>query len=146
MKIPFTKMSGCGNDFILIDHRSQFLQNENLIELTQALCHRKNGVGADGLILIERSAHHAFQWKFFNSDGSIPDMCGNGARCAARFAQDKNIAEKHFFFNTAIGSIEAFVLEKTVKIQMFEPTGLKLDVTLEGLSAACYSFREKIYS
>ena len=138
MKIPFTKMSGCGNDFILIDHRSLFLQNENLKELAEALCHRKNGIGADGMILIENvdrsqttlEQSFAFQWQFFNADGSTPDMCGNGARCAAQYAQDLNMAESHFSFMTGIGPIQASVFKTSVKVQMFQPRDLKLDIPL----------------
>src|SRR3989338_8164559 len=107
MKIPFTKMSGCGNDFVVIDHRDEFLKMKDLRAFAKEACHRKTGIGADGLILIEKSDKAAFKWKFFNADGSIPDMCGNGARCAARWAEAQGLAHSQFIFETAIGPIEA---------------------------------------
>jgi diaminopimelate epimerase len=84
--IPFYKMSGAGNDFIIIDNRQQIVANTNLTDFISSVCRRKMSAGADGLILIESSEKCDFRWRFFNSDGSKAEMCGNGARCAARFA------------------------------------------------------------
>src|SRR3989338_8869959 len=131
MKVKFTKMSGCGNDFVVIDHRNGFLHGKNLVKFAKSVCHRKTGVGADWLILIENSDKHAFKWKFFNSDGSIPEMCGNGARCAARFAFENQISLDRFVFDTAIGPIEAEVKGERVKVQMFEPKDLHLDFKIK---------------
>ena len=84
--IEFFKMSGSGNDFILIDNRDNSLSVENLKEFVKKVCERKTSVGADGLIIIENSVRVDFRWRFFNADGSEVEMCGNGGRCAARFA------------------------------------------------------------
>ncbi|MCI5132804.1 MAG: diaminopimelate epimerase, partial [Candidatus Electrothrix sp. EH2] len=84
--VPFVKMSGTGNDFILIDHREPFIAPEDMADFAAKVCRRKFSAGADGLILIEDSSEADFQWQFFNADGSVAEMCGNGARCAARFA------------------------------------------------------------
>ena len=81
---PFTKMSGTGNDFIIIDHRQPFLSREDMPGFAKKVCKRMFSVGADGLILIENAAEADFRWQFFNADGSVAEMCGNGARCAAR--------------------------------------------------------------
>jgi diaminopimelate epimerase len=83
MKIPFMKMSGSGNDFILIDYREPFLKEERLKDFVQKTCRRRFSAGADGLILIERSKKADFKWRFYNADGSEAEMCGNGGRCAA---------------------------------------------------------------
>ena len=91
MKIPFTKMSGSGNDFILIDHRDPFLEEDRMKDFARKVCQRRISVGADGLILIERSEKADFKWRFFNADGSEAEMCGNGGRCVARFAHLKGI-------------------------------------------------------
>ncbi len=131
MRVPFTKMSGCGNDFVIIDHRKKFLHGKNLSTLAKEVCHRKKGVGADGLILIEDSEKSAFRWQFFNADGSVPHMCGNGARCAALYASEKNFAFGQFMFETAIGPIQASVNGDQVKVQMFRPTDLKLDFKIK---------------
>ena len=128
--IPFYKMNGCGNDFILIDHRSAhgFLDLKSFI---QGVCRRKLSVGADGLILIENSDKFDFQWQFYNSDGSRAEMCGNGARCAARFAHELGIAGEQMVFNTDAGPIEAQMHGQQVKIKMTPPSEYRLKYALE---------------
>jgi diaminopimelate epimerase len=130
MKIPFTKMSGSGNDFILIDHREPFLKEDRLKDFVQKVCRRRVSVGADGLILIERSKKADFKWRFYNADGSEPEMCGNGGRCAARFAHLKGIAGPSLKFETLAGILSAQVDGKRVKLEMTKPFGVKLDETL----------------
>ncbi|MDP6795382.1 MAG: diaminopimelate epimerase, partial [Verrucomicrobiota bacterium] len=86
MLVDFTKMNGAGNDFVLIDNREIGLQLTT--EQIQKICHRQRGVGADGILLLRLAKGNAdFGWDFFNQDGSEGEMCGNGARCFARFAQ-----------------------------------------------------------
>ncbi|HCX01257.1 MAG TPA: diaminopimelate epimerase, partial [Syntrophaceae bacterium] len=84
--ISFWKMSGSGNDFIIIDNRDLSLDVGDLPAFARRLCARKISVGADGLFLIEPSLVADFKWQFFNSDGSMAEMCGNGSRCVARWA------------------------------------------------------------
>ncbi|HOX95703.1 MAG TPA: diaminopimelate epimerase, partial [Syntrophales bacterium] len=84
--IEFFKMSGSGNDFILIDDRDGKLSVGKLEDFVRKICERRVSVGADGLIVIRKSDRADFSWRFFNADGSEVDMCGNGGRCAARFA------------------------------------------------------------
>lgn len=122
--IPFTKMSGTGNDFILIDHRLPLLAGVDLANFARTICRRNFSVGADGLILIESSQSADFAWRFFNGDGSIAEMCGNGARCAARFAYVKNIAPRNMRFETIAGTIEAEVTNEQVKIRLTPPTAV----------------------
>lgn len=130
MRIPFMKMSGSGNDFILIDHREPFLKEDRLKDFVQKVCRRRVSVGADGLILIERSEKADFKWRFYNSDGSEPEMCGNGGRCAARFAHLKGISGPSLKFETLAGILSATVDGKRVKLEMTKPFGLKLDENL----------------
>ncbi len=130
MKIPFMKMSGSGNDFILIDHRKPFLEEDRLKECIRKVCQRRISVGADGLILIERSKKADFKWRFYNADGSEAEMCGNGGRCAARFAYLKGIAGPSLQFETLAGILSAQVDGKKVKLEMTKPYGLKLDETI----------------
>ena len=127
--IPFAKMNGSGNDFIVIDNRSENAPAD-LTAFVQSVCRRKLSVGADGLILIETDAAHDFKWQFFNADGSRAEMCGNGARCAARFAHVNDIAGPQMTFGTDAGTIEAEVIGEDVKIRMTEPFGLTIDETL----------------
>ena len=121
------KMSGSGNDFILIDHREPFLKEDRLKDFIQKVCRRRTSVGADGLILIERSQRADFKWRFYNSDGSEAEMCGNGGRCAARFAYLKGIAGPSLKFETLAGILSAQVDGKRVKLEMTKPFGLILD-------------------
>ena len=124
--IEFYKMSGSGNDFILIDNRNCELTVSDLIEFVLTLCARKGSVGADGLIIIEKSTCADFRWRFFNADGSEVEMCGNGGRCAARFAFLKGIAPAQMSFETVAGIIDATVSGETVKLRLTEPTRLEL--------------------
>jgi len=117
---PFTKMSGSGNDFILMDGMDGSL---SWVDSTwvREVCQRALSVGADGLIILESNENHDFAWRFFNSDGSIGEMCGNGGRCAARFAYEKGIAGHSMTFSTLAGPIHAEVHGRRVKVQLTRP-------------------------
>ena len=103
--IPFCKMSGSGNDFIIIDNRDGRWDPVKSPGFVRSVCTRKISVGADGLIFIEKSGRCDFSWRFFNSDGSEAEMCGNGGRCAARFAVLNGIAGNRLSFDTLAGMI-----------------------------------------
>ncbi|MBM4340574.1 MAG: diaminopimelate epimerase [Deltaproteobacteria bacterium] len=124
------KMSGSGNDFILIDHRKPLIENNRMKEFARKVCQRRISVGADGLIFIENSEKADFKWQFFNADGSVAEMCGNGGRCAARFANLKGITGPTFTFETLAGILSAQVDGKRVKLQMTQPHSLKLDESI----------------
>ena len=128
--IPFYKMSGAGNDFIIIDNRDGKVKDSNLIAFIRGVCRRKMSVGADGLILVETSEAHDFRWRFYNSDGSKAEMCGNGARCAARFAHVTGIAGTSLSFETEAGVVSARIKDDRVKVRMPEPSDLKLAYSL----------------
>jgi diaminopimelate epimerase len=129
--LAFYKMSGSGNDFILVDNRSRVVDEKNLTEWIASVCRRKHAVGADGLILIEPSERADFKWRFFNADGGEVEMCGNGGRCAARLAYLKGIAGSRLRFETKAGLIRAEVSGKRVKLEMPEPTSPELDYPLK---------------
>jgi diaminopimelate epimerase len=129
--IPFVKMSGTGNDFVIIDHRDPFIPEADQSEFARIVCRRKFSVGGDGLILIENSETADFRWQFYNGDGSRAEMCGNGARCAARFAFEKKIAPPSMRFETTAGEIEAFIMDgpdESVKIRLTAPEDLRLNI------------------
>jgi diaminopimelate epimerase len=128
------KICGSGNDFILIDHRKSILDEKEMRSFARKVCQRRSSVGADGLILIERSEKADFKWRFFNSDGSEAEMCGNGGRCAARFAWLKGIAGPSLTFETLAGILSAQVDGKRVRLEITRPHGLKLDerISIEG--------------
>jgi diaminopimelate epimerase len=143
--IPFMKLSGSGNDFILIDNRERVVDPKRAMKLSAKVCAHRMSVGGDGLILIERSRRADFRWRLFNADGSEAEFSGNGARCAARFAFLKRIAPKRMRFETLAGLIEAEMVPRSlkggakplldqVKIRFPNPKDLRLNlrVALDG--------------
>jgi diaminopimelate epimerase len=129
--LPFTKMSGAGNDFIVIDHRLALIPEAEQAGFAQKVCRRMFSVGADGLILIENSELADFRWRFYNGDGSVAEMCGNGARCAARFAYKNGIAGARMSFETLAGIIEAEIeSDDTVRLRMTPPFDFRTHLTL----------------
>ncbi|MFH2122926.1 MAG: diaminopimelate epimerase [Pseudomonadota bacterium] len=133
--IPFTKMSGAGNDFIVIDHRTLLIPEAEQAEFVKKVCRRMFSVGADGLILIENSELADFRWRFYNGDGSLAEMCGNGARCAARYAYSRGIADVSMSFETLAGIIEAEISDDaSVRLRMTAPSDFKtgLSIILDG--------------
>jgi diaminopimelate epimerase len=86
VKLRFTKMHGAANDFVVVDHRAPFLPADPT-RLIAALCDRRRGIGADGVLLLERDPEHDFAIRYHNADGGRAEFCGNGARCIARFAR-----------------------------------------------------------
>jgi diaminopimelate epimerase len=131
-RIHFYKMTGTGNDFVLIDNRKNLVNADRCQDFIRNICRHKLSVGADGVILIENDSEVDFRWRFFNSDASEAEMCGNGARCAARFAYLTGIVEKpRMAFRTMVGIIQAELLDKSVKVQMPAPHSLSTDLKLK---------------
>jgi len=128
MQIDFTKMSGAGNDFIVIDNRSGNVRLTR--EQINAMCTRRTGIGADGLILIETSGKADFRMNYHNADGFPGSMCGNGGRCAVWFAFHIGIrpSEVRFVFEAGPGRYEAEVTgEETVRLHMLPPSDFRDD-------------------
>ncbi len=136
MKLIFFKFHGAGNDFIIIDNRTDFFSGEE--EVVRKLCARHVGVGADGLILLERDSEADFYMRFYNSDGSLATMCGNGGRCIAAFALYLGIVGKAMHFRAADGMHSAEILQSnnshyTVRLSLHalhEPRKEKRDYVL----------------
>ncbi len=130
--MDFAKLEGSGNDFILIDNRDgkvdKFLSKISIAveDFVRKLCQPHKGIFADGVILIESplDPSNDFRWRFFNSDGSSAEMCGNGARCAVRFCYDLGLVEKNVSFETDVGVVKAEILEggRRVKVQLTTPS------------------------
>lgn len=129
----FSKKAAAGNDFILVDNRKGAVQNG--AKAARKLCSRKYSIGADGLILLERSKKADYRMRIFNPDGSEAEMCGNGVRCLAKFAAQKKIAKKNHSIETPAGTINASVSGDTVKARMIKPKGLKLNVSVSANGA-----------
>jgi diaminopimelate epimerase len=127
--LRFTKMNGAGNDFILIDNRAGDVHlNRNQIA---RLCDRHRGIGADGILLLETASDHTdFRMRYFNADGGEAEMCGNGARCFARFANKVARKKGKVSFETPAGLIAAELTGDLVSLQMTEPTDMRLNIKL----------------
>lgn len=123
MKKPiyFTKMHGLGNDFIVVDGINQRLNGLDFEALAQHLCDRHFGIGADGLVLVLKSDHSDFKMRIFNTDGSEPQMCGNGIRCFAKFVHDHKLTDKEVFsVETLAGVIVPALILKEGEVKAIE--------------------------
>ena len=122
--IKFTKMNGLGNDFIIIDYENFEKTKINPSELALKLCNRNFSIGADGLIIINSETKNAdVSWIFYNSDGSVAEMCGNGMRCFARFVHDKGIVTKDEFSVETLSGIKIpkIISKNQVRVNMGMP-------------------------
>lgn len=131
---PFVKMSGSGNDFIFFDLRSSGEHHAPDPDRIRRLCARGVGVGADGVVLLERSDHELYGMRYFNADGSLASLCGNATLCAARLGLELGIvsaetAREGFRFETGVGAVEARVSGDRPEIELTAAQGLDLDVS-----------------
>ena len=128
--LQFTKMNGAGNDFVMIDNRAGKVRLKP--EQITHICDRHRGVGADGVLLLERGSNGAdFRMRYYNRDGGEAEMCGNGARCFARFANKVAGAPKKVSFQTPAGLIRGELHGDLVTLHMSEPKDLRLNVEVE---------------
>lgn len=124
-----TKYSGNGNDFVMFIAQ----EKQDRSELAKKLCHRQNGVGADGLVVLLPHPTYDFEWEFYNSDGSYAAMCGNASRCVAHYAHEKGISkEGKAEFLTGAGVIRATINGVYVVSDMVTPQILRDDIEEEG--------------
>ena len=139
--MEFTKMQGAGNDFIIINNMKLNIPVEKLPSIAERVCKRKISLGADGFMVVDYPEGEAdFKMRFYNSDGSIGEMCGNGARCISRYAYINNIARKKMKFETGAGIVYSEVLEKRqVKVQLNNPEVIILnnDIEIDGVKYEC---------
>ncbi len=122
MTLPFEKFHGTGNDFILMDNTSGKISLT--VEQITLLCHRRFGIGADGLILIQKKEGVDFEMIYFNADGGKGTMCGNGGRCAVIYAQKLGLCGNEVRFLAADGIHEATVTGNGVKLSMSNVSGV----------------------
>lgn len=140
MTIAFWKMHGAGNDFILVDdRRAEFPASD--VGWIRRLCARQSGVGSEGVILIRPSTAAHFQMRFFNPDGSVGEMCGNGARCVARLAYDLGLAPLKMRIETGAGLVRAEIVDDQVRLFMTPPADWRMNFPLKagGRAWTCHS-------
>jgi len=132
MRVPFTKVVGTGNDFIILDNRAGSLRSviDDVSRFTVNVCKRKICVGADGVLLLEDSDRADLKMRVFNPDGSEVTMCGNGARCSAFYAAHNGVGSGELSMETGAGIIRAEVRDDMVKLKMTDPKQISLDKDL----------------
>lgn len=129
--VSFTKMSGAGNDFIVIDNRDGKIPEEGRRELFEPWCTRRLGIGADGVLLVEPAEGNAdFRMRYYNADGGEAESCGNGARCISNFAFLIGAAPRTMKFETRAGLYHATVVEDGVILTLSDPHSLRRDVEI----------------
>lgn len=138
MELEFTKLSGAGNDFIVINNMDGELPEEGRRELFIQWCRRGVAIGADGVLLTEPASPDSnadFRMRYYNADGGEAETCGNGSRCIARFAHMQGIAERDMKFQTLAGDYTAHVLDNGhVRVSMSDAFGLKDAITRATIS------------
>jgi diaminopimelate epimerase len=127
--INFTKSVATGNDFIIVDNR-KLLLGRDPAEIAKKLCDRFYGVGADGLLLMEKSSLADFKMRIFNPDGSEAEMCGNGSRCAALYAHAKKIAPANMKIEAMAGILNANVQGENVRVKLTDPKDIQWNLCL----------------
>lgn len=132
MNIRFTKMHGAGNDFIVVDDRALVFPMHDAAFIRR-IASRRTGIGCEGIILLQPSGSADVRMRFINPDGGEQDMCGNGARCLARFAHDSGAVPPVMKIETGAGIVHAEVLEDLIRLDLTDPVGqeMGLDVGLE---------------
>ncbi len=119
MEFPFYKYQGTGNDFVIVDNR-QLLFSKNDTKLVAKLCDRKFGIGADGLILLEAHSNVDFKMVYYNADGNLSSMCGNGGRCITHFANFLGLIETTATFEAIDGLHEAKIEKELIHLKMHD--------------------------
>lgn len=129
--VRFIKMQAAGNDFIIVNDMTRTLSSP--ARLAERLCHRQYGIGADGLILLQpsRNGHSSYRMRILNSDGSEAEMCGNGSRCAIKFAVETGIAPAAHAFDTLAGQISGrYLSPHRIRVALTPPCDFRAGVTV----------------
>lgn len=136
--IPFVKMHGSGNDFVVIRTPEPALDGVDLADFTRRVCRKGTGIGCDGVILIQPSSVADFHWHYINADGSDGDMCGNGAMVGARYAVEHGVAGANCTFDTAAGLVHAHVNGDQIDLQMVDAQYLGRNLLFDALPGVTF--------
>lgn len=130
MELPFSKYSGCGNDFIMVNNLAGHFPFEDS-NLIRQLCHRQLGIGADGVILLCKAEKGDFRMRIFNSDGTEAEMCGNGLRCLMQFIQEQGFIRQEYSIQTMHRLLKVRLQGEHVEMEMGSPSNVLWDVPVE---------------
>ena len=126
MKMTFYKYQGTGNDFVVIDNRNGFFPKDNHSMIAE-ICNRKYGIGADGLLLLENNSKVDFTMVYYNADGKLGSMCGNGGRCIVHFANFLNIINENILFEAIDGLHEASINNAIISLKMNDVASINVN-------------------
>ncbi len=139
--MKFWKMNGAGNDFLVLNNLEEHLPVEQLPEIARTLCERRLSIGADGLMVVDAPREGGdYRMLFYNSDGSIGEMCGNGARCICRYGYENGLAGETQTVETTAGIVTGKRIDRRLyRVRLNDPTTIKLDAAVEvdGVRYAC---------
>ena len=139
--MKFWKMNGAGNDFVVLNNLEEQLPQELFPQVARTLCERHMSIGADGMMVVEKPTQGGdYKKLFFNSDGSMGEMCGNGARCICRYGYENGLAGEIQTVETTAGIVTGQRIDRRLyKIRLNDPTTIKLDapVEVDGVKYAC---------
>jgi len=125
--LRFTKMNGAGNDFLIINNLEEQLPHAHFPSIARTLCHRHLSIGADGLMVVEKSEKCDFRMLFYNADGSEGEMCGNGARCICRYGYEKGLTGERQQIETPSGMVTGERIDKrNYRIRLTDPSVIDL--------------------
>ena len=137
----FWKMNGAGNDFLILNNLEERLPREALPQIARTLCRRRLSIGADGLMVVEAADQGGdFKMLFFNSDGSVGEMCGNGARCICRYGYEAGLAGEVQRVETTAGMVTGERIDRRrYRVRLNDPTTIRLDcpVEVDGVTYPC---------
>ena len=139
--MQFWKMNGAGNDFIVVDDRQNVVPDEKWPEIVRTLCERHMSVGADGFMVVKNPTYGGdYKMLFFNSDGSMGEMCGNGARCICRFGYENGLAGEVQKVETTAGLVTGWRVDKRLyRVRLNDPCNMRLDgkAEVDGVTYDC---------
>ena len=137
----FTKMQGAGNDFIIINNIGEHIPESRMSGLAERLCGRRISIGADGMMFVDKPSRGGdFSMKFYNCDGSVGEMCGNGARCISRYGYEKGLAGENLNIETTSGMVAGRRIDtRRYQVRLNDPTVSELDhnITADGRVYRC---------
>ena len=139
--MKFWKMNGAGNDFIVVDDREDAIPAQRWPEIVRTLCERHMSIGADGFMVVKKpTCGGDYKMLFFNSDGSMGEMCGNGARCICRYGYENGLAGEVQRVETTAGLVTGWRVDKRqYRVRLNDPCNMRLQDTAEidGVSYEC---------